>query len=496
MNQILYLFPDTNFFIQCKVFPELNWKEFKGYAEVHLIVCRPVQREINAQKNRGNDRVGRRARKTYTMFRDLARGVASFNTINKTAPQVKVFLEAMSQPSSQLAEQLDYTKPDDELVGFLHRYQQEHPERVVGLLTDDSGPMMTAKALGLRVYPIDKSWVLPPEANRHEREINELKQLIAELENAGPKFSIQCIDSKGEETELLELEHIWYEPLTSEQVEELINELKVAFPIAKEFGPSQPMVDWGTIVPGRKVDTFSQYIPASENEIQKYTHQEYPQWIEDCRESFATLHEELQVRIPLPSFSFTVSNDGMRPGDNVLVVLECKGNLDIQPLSRDSLEHLDGSEEQAVRLPKPPKPPKGEWTSRVSHIRRSQVLTLGNHLTGMNLDIPLVTGFVPEVDRDAEGFYYKSSRPREPVKQFSLECKLWRHGITTKSFGGEIVLDSSARSARGILECTIHAENLPFPARKTVKIEVLAKNIGMMDAAKGLIRQMEEGNGG
>jgi len=56
--QVLHLFPETNVFIQCRPLDELDWSAWAGFYEVHLVVCRPVQREIDNQKNRGNDRVG------------------------------------------------------------------------------------------------------------------------------------------------------------------------------------------------------------------------------------------------------------------------------------------------------------------------------------------------------------------------------------------------------------------------------------------------------
>lgn len=73
--RVLYLFPDTNVFIQCRPLEDLDWSEWTDFDEVHLLVCRTVQREIDHQKNRGNDRVGRRARKVSSLFRDIVQGV-------------------------------------------------------------------------------------------------------------------------------------------------------------------------------------------------------------------------------------------------------------------------------------------------------------------------------------------------------------------------------------------------------------------------------------
>ena len=88
-DRVLYLFPDTNLFIQCLSLPEIDWALWDDFDEVHLLVCHPVQREIDNQKNRGNDRVGQRARKAYQAFRDIITGDDGFETIRQSGPRVK-----------------------------------------------------------------------------------------------------------------------------------------------------------------------------------------------------------------------------------------------------------------------------------------------------------------------------------------------------------------------------------------------------------------------
>lgn len=44
MVSTLYLFPDTNLFIQCRPLEELDWTQWSAFDQVHLIVSRPVQR--------------------------------------------------------------------------------------------------------------------------------------------------------------------------------------------------------------------------------------------------------------------------------------------------------------------------------------------------------------------------------------------------------------------------------------------------------------------
>ena len=200
MTENLYLFVDTNLFIQCRDMSELDWSEWKDFSEVHLIVSLPVQREIDRQKTRGNDRVGRRARRSYSsLFRTIATGEKEYELIKELEPQVKLFLESPSRPDPELADSLDYRRPDDEIIGCLHRFAKDHPDFDVRLLTHDTGPMMTAKGLGLSVAPIRDEWLLPAESNDEEREINRLRQEVAQIKNAEPQFDIKCVDSKDAE---------------------------------------------------------------------------------------------------------------------------------------------------------------------------------------------------------------------------------------------------------------------------------------------------------
>ena len=41
-QHILYLFPDTNVFIQCKPLEQLDWSEWEDFSEVHILVVSHV----------------------------------------------------------------------------------------------------------------------------------------------------------------------------------------------------------------------------------------------------------------------------------------------------------------------------------------------------------------------------------------------------------------------------------------------------------------------
>ena len=109
--------------------------------------------------------------------------------IREADPRVKLYLESPSWPDPELSDRLDYGKPDNEIVGCLHRFAKENPNADARLLTHDAGPMMTARGLGLCIAPIKEEWVQPPESSEEEREIARLNAEIVELNKRDPQFN-------------------------------------------------------------------------------------------------------------------------------------------------------------------------------------------------------------------------------------------------------------------------------------------------------------------
>ena len=196
-DNVVYLFPDTNLFIQCRPLDQLDWSDWSEFDQVNLIVCRPVQREIDSRKNRGNDRAARRARKTYSIFRRIIESNDKFSQVSDANPRVRLYLEAPSLPSTDLKDVLDYSKPDDEIVGCLYRFIKENQNEDARLLTHDTGPLLTAETHGLKVDLIKDEWLLPPEHNESETEIARLRQRVAILEQTEPNFLVSFLNRRS-----------------------------------------------------------------------------------------------------------------------------------------------------------------------------------------------------------------------------------------------------------------------------------------------------------
>lgn len=492
----LHLFPDTNVFIQCRPLEQLDWSAWAEFDEVRLIVCRPVQREIDNQKGRGSDRVGKKARQTHTLFREIIIGADGYRLIRDAAPQVKLLVEPSFVPSPELQEHLDYSKTDDQIVGCLHTFCAACPDEDVRLLTHDSGPMATAKMLSLPFVPVPDNWLIPPESNEQERENRRLESELDRLKKAGPQFRVVCVDDHYKEIDALEFEFRTYEPLTDTEIATLIEALQTRSPLATDFGRRDRIErDLPSSLPIHGMTEA--YEPASDEDIAKYQGERYPAWLQECEQVLRNLHTSLQREAGPPTFRFAAVNEGARPGRDVLITFEAKGNFEIRP--PDWRDNTDNEDEEAeggeitsgIVLPVPPTPPRGKWTTnnpfRAFEALQRQLKPFGrleSDMYGPALTLPKINS------RDPNAFYYKPNRPMMPAGSFSLECEQWRHNVEPEVFEGEIYFNGETEQVRGALECMIHAANLSDPVRKTVPVRISVTLGDIHDRADALLQEL------
>ena len=495
-DNILYLFPDTNVFIQCKPLHQVEWNEWKEFSEVHLMVSRPVQREIDNQKTRGNDRVGTKARSTYTLFRRIIDSTQGFEMINNSSPTVKLFLEALSRPSPELQDTLNYDKTDDEIVGCLHRFRRENPDAEARLLTNDGGPMMTARSLDLPFVAVNRDWLLQPENDEGEKEIIRLKNRVAQLEKAEPRFKIELVGEDGKILERLKVEHLIYEPLPNSEIDTLVESLTNQLPMRTNFTPGEPAEDEKGITTGEWLDRKDAIGPPKDEEIAKYRDRDYPNWTSQCRKILSDLHKELQRQAGQPTFEIAVTNEGARPGNDALVVVNATGNFKICPphYKGESDEDYEGE----LVLPRPPRPPVGPKAPSPSHgiaglsgiIRSSDLFQ--RTISPFNFGpIHLPSPIGPyERRRDPNEFFYKPDIPSEPGDSFSLECEQWRHSRGPELFIGEIFFGTEQEEVSGLLGCEVHAENLSAPAIEQFPVRVAIRRVTSKERARELVQKL------
>ena len=311
--KILHLIPDTNLFIQCRDLGELEWSVLGEFDEIHLIVCRPVQYEIDHQKQRGNDRIGRQARKAHSIFREIIIGGGTCKLIRESDPLVRLLIDPSCLPNPALGDYLDYGETDDRVVGCVDAYRKQHPDSDARLLTHDSGPMASAQMLSVPFVPIPDSWLRPPEDNETDRENRRLRTKLAQFENAEPRFAIIHIDDHGDEVDSFEFEWPAYEKLSDGAISDIIRSLTDQFPLVTDYGSHESVEHQVKLTTGAALNIQGTYTPPSKHEIAKYTETEYPAWIERCECILRQLHVSLEEKSDPIFFLFSSKNEGSRP---------------------------------------------------------------------------------------------------------------------------------------------------------------------------------------
>jgi hypothetical protein len=491
MPKVLYLFPDTNAFVQCRPLEQVDWSAWKDFDEVHLIVSRPVQSEIDNQKNKGAGRLGKRARTASSLFREVIRAGTGHKVIQESGPSVKLSMRQDLKPSPELADRLSYEEPDDQLVGIAHAFAKQTIGADVGVLTHDTGPLLSAQMVRVPFVEIPDGWLLPPETNEAEKEINALQTELARLKKAEPEFKIVCLDGEGNEVKKLEIEAVRYVPLTEDQVSGLMQRLKERFPIATEFGSPESAERDGRI--GTRGFLREVFTPATEKEIASYRDKQYPKWLDDCERALRDLHQNLEGDGGVPTFCFAITNEGTRPAKDALITIKAKGDFTIMPPDQNDEDAKFGPE--PLELPRPPEPPRGNWQPKPLWPAGASISALQRAMGDVSAQpLPDLSRIIPALNvdrrRDPNGFYWKPRRPIAPASEFSRECEQWRHGIEAKRFEGEISFGSEQEIISGALECRIHAENMSNIARMCVPVRIHVRRVKAYDSAMEMAERL------
>lgn len=507
---ILYYFVDTNLFIQCLPLESLDWSTFHEFEEVCLIVSSPVLREIDHLKNRGNDRVGRQARKASATFREMLDDAKK--VVHTQCPRVVLSIEPQHTCSRDLERQLDLQERDDQLLGIIYEFRQSNPSKEVRLLTHDTTPLYKARGLGITADRISDDWLRPPESTKAERRLTALEAENARLKSAEPSLSIRCTDQTNAEIDRLYASFTWFEPLTDTQVDALMQRLRARFPLATKFGSKDtaeppPPPSLGDQLFGIK-PTF---VPATDEEIRNYRDAAYPDWLKSCKDMLRSHHQTLQHDIREPEFTFLAQNAGTRPATDVLVTIEAQGGFMIKPPSpNDEVEELEEQNNpqfslKFMRLPQPPNAPRGRWqrTTSMHPVNAPHALSrLGCALKALpehdHPDLALarpgrvISPYFPPDPIDPNDFYYKPARPLKPQESFAIECAQWRHGNQAEAFRGKIHVPKDSGEIKGLLVCRIQAANLSQSISSKLRVRITISRTSALESAREMVETLIE----
>ena len=511
-NTVLHFFVDTNLFIQCHPLEQLDWSPWRTFEEVRLIVSTPVLREINRLKTKGNDRVGRRARAASAMFREMLDD--AHKVIRPQSPRVVLSVEPQHTYNRELEGRLNFQERDDQLLGTVYEFVRSNPSKDVRLLTHDTTPLYTARGFGVTADLISDDWLLPPEVTEAEKRLAALEAENARLKSAEPSLSLRCTDPSDTGVDRYSATFTWFDPLIDAEVDGLMQRLKAQFALTTDFGSSDPVQQpRPPTVADRLFATNRTFVPATDEEIEQYRSEAYPDWLERCEEMLRTHHRTLQRDIPLLEFTFLAENVGTRPAADVLVTIEAHGGFQIKP---PSFEDEDEDEEQgrddetptnqeARLLPKPPTAPRGRGRNTLGGQSGDALRALnqiGRSLQAfpglahgdpdfMNRTLAYPSLIRPD-SRDPNAFYYKPFRPSIPQDSFALECVRWRHDDEAEPFIGEIHVPTAEGEVKGLLVCRIQAANLSQSVSCRIPVRIAISRVSVLESARTMVDTLIE----
>lgn len=484
--ETIFIFIDTNVLIQCKPIRELNWSDIGEASHYKIILTRPIQAEIDSLKGKGSGRLSSRAKSASSLIREALNNDNETLILN-TNPLVEFSLRHDLKTDDSVNQILNYDERDDQFVGTVLKFKKDNPHLNVLLLTNDTGPMVSAKTLNLGYIDIPDSWMLAPESDERDKKEKILSEELIKYKNLEPKFKI-IEDQKNEiQTSVI------YTPLSDDEVDKLIAKLETRNPICRNFGSKEVTErDLKSILPKHPISISlgSQkeiFTPATAEEIDNYNNS-YREWLNECRDFFNSLHKNLQHNQPKNKISLTIENSGSRPSEDTLVIFYFSGKMLLEaPKKDEDIEFDIHSDEQSnthLKLKNPPHPPKGVWkklksTSPFDYIGHiSNILETTNRLSGINnLRSPLIGNFELPI-KDANSLYFKKGRRGSPSQRLEYECEQWRHAQNPHEFLFNILTPLGVGEYKAMFNVEVHAANLTKPEcfKKLIKIEVIEQS--------------------
>ena len=516
-----FILPDTNLFFECQRLESLPWSELGG-DPLEVLLAKPVLDQIDKHK-KGGGRTRKRALETFNRVRTMLAASIDVEVIQDAGPRVLLKLAGDLAVSDKHGATLDLNKTDDRLAAIVSALIDAGNDAI--LLTHDTGPASTARALGLPFFLIPDHWLRPAEASPEEKEIAELQGRVANYAFQEPRLKLHLASHPGPKA-IARRFISKFEPLDEDDIETAISRLEAAHPRKTDFTtpPRKPRtLKFGSKVIGDDV----RFEPPTDEEQRAYLDDSYPVWLDTCRERLSMLHEAIKKKTPALALRFELENDGSRPANNLRIEFDAGGDIRLhRPDHTDDDDVADTDEGGPLteldscgleKLPVPPTPPP--WKRIVESREPSQQVDVSAHdalarlseqiegptagirkmlehddrmrrlSLGMGVSdlthgiIQPIRSEIPDFPRpyippphDPEAFYYDQWSPGVPVEYGALTCDRLRHRSGVEAFEFDVLFRDRAEADATIL-CIVHADNVTEPVQLRVRVEQVVEAV-------------------
>jgi len=340
----MIVFIDTMIYLHYQSINDINFHEFLGDNPIKIIIPRITIRELDKEKNtNSSDKIRERAKK-------VLKNVEEITNLN-TEIRDKVSLELYPEkPKINFDKKnLDPNWNDDYLIATIIQFKIDNPgkDKII-LITQDTGPIFSAKNLGIDVIKMPEKYKLPIELGKLELENKELKKTIEKLQNALPSLSLGFSDSDGKTLDNATFYLKKQKKYSDKDIENKINKLKQKYP-KMEFSKEKNSKDSKTVYDGllavqNIMQNIFNTIPKEEydkysKEIDKYL-KEYKKYLEEIN-SLDYISRSIR-------FQLEIKNDGTAPAEDVSICISFPNGFELYTID----EFLE------LPLPEEPSPPE------------------------------------------------------------------------------------------------------------------------------------------
>jgi hypothetical protein len=188
------VFLDTMVYMHYKPVDDIDWPALLSADSVELRLPRITIQELDEHKNtHANSKIRDRVRRLLDRLEIWLEQAPASLRAGVTLAQYR----ARERPDCESLG-LNPAWNDDVLIATILQFRTEHPATDVVLVTQDTGPRLTAKEHGIRTFRLADDLRLPPESDPMQKENQELLRKLRQLEAASPQLEVNFVFKSGE----------------------------------------------------------------------------------------------------------------------------------------------------------------------------------------------------------------------------------------------------------------------------------------------------------
>lgn len=293
-------FLDANIILEGRPVEELPWDEISSDGRIRVLIVPKAMEEIDAKKRDG--RLGQVARTFNRLLSSfIIDGIPV--VIRDSNPRVEIEVATCSRIPWNEYDELDPEDGDSRIVAeALNALNIKSRRRM--LISHDIKPLLYARGRGIPIYKASDDWLRAPEPSPKDKELQRLKQQLAEYKKDEPKFdvSIEVLDFDTHE-------FIEFENLTELQSQELLKSIRKMNP-KKSNGRCDPY--------GINIGLDLDWDPSYDDKYDNYISKSVPDFIEKFT-------EKMEVAVNQRIINVSVINCGDIRADHLVISIKSRG---------------------------------------------------------------------------------------------------------------------------------------------------------------------------